>query len=127
MCDWVDENLLSFGQTEDDGIILGGYNGGLLTVDDTGGLIPVLREDDAHVPVRVDWLRVRCGGAGNVRERASLKLLAGNDGVDALRSFAGHCHNGAVQMGLEGCLDLMVGELSFRAKNNAVLHFVHLL
>ena len=81
-CDWrvvlhvsdcVDKNLLSFGQTEDDGIILRGYDGGLLTVDDTGGLIPVLREDDAHVPVRVDWLKVRYGGAGDVGERASLK------------------------------------------------------
>ena len=53
--------------------------------------------------------------------------MAHNDGVDALRSFAGDCHNGAVGMALEGCPDLTVGELTFRAKNNAVVHFVHLL
>ena len=42
MSDGVDENLLSFGQSQDDGIILRGYDGGLLTIDDTRGLIPVL-------------------------------------------------------------------------------------
>ena len=31
------------------------------------------------------------------------------------------------RMTLEGCPDLPVGELSFRAKNNAMLHIVHLL
>ena len=30
-------------------------------------------------------------------------------------------------MALEGCSDLTVSQLTFRAKNNAVLHFVHLL
>ena len=30
-------------------------------------------------------------------------------------------------MALEGCPDLTVCQLTFRAKNNAVLHFVHLL
>ena len=37
------------------------------------------------------------------------------------------CHNSAVGMALEGCPDLTVRQLTFRAKNNAVLHFVHLL
>ena len=73
MSDWVHENLLSFRQTEDDSIFLRGCDGGLLTVDDMGGLIPILHEDHAHVPVREDWLRVRYTGAGDVGERASLK------------------------------------------------------
>ena len=123
----VDENLLSFGQTQDDGVVLRGHDGRLLTVDHTCPLIPVLGEDDSHVPVRVDWVRVRYAGAGDVAERASLKQLAHNDGVDALRSFPGHCHYAAVRMTLEGCPDLPVGELSFRAKNNAMLDIVHLL
>ena len=97
------------------------------TVDHTCPLIPVLGEDDLHVSVRVDWVRVRYAGAGDVAERASLKQLAHNDGFDALRSFPGHCHYAAVRMTLEGCPDLPVGELSFRAKNNAMLHIVHLL
>ena len=42
MCDWVHENLLSFRQTEGDSIILRGYDGGLLTIHDTGSLIAVL-------------------------------------------------------------------------------------
>ena len=91
------------------------------TVDHTCPLIPVLGEDDSHVSVRVDWVRVRYAGAGDVAERASLKQLAHNDGFDALRSFPGHCHYAAVRMTLEGCPDLPVGELSFRAKNNAML------
>lgn len=60
------------------------------TVDHTCPLIPVLGEDDSHVSVRVDWVRVRYAGAGDVAERASLKQLAHNDGFDALRSFPGH-------------------------------------
>ena len=71
--DWVHENLLFFRQTGDDSIILRGCDGALLTVDDTGGLIAILREDHAHVPVREDWLRVRYTAAGDVGERASLK------------------------------------------------------
>ena len=53
--------------------------------------------------------------------------MAHNDGVNPLCSFAGDCHNSAVRMALEGCPDLTVCQLTFRAKNNAVLHFVHLL
>ena len=71
--DRVDENLLSFGQTEDDGIVLRGHDGRLLTVDHMRCLIPVLGEDDSHVPVRVDWGRVRYAGAGDVADRVSLK------------------------------------------------------
>ena len=73
MSDWVHENLLSFRQTEDDSIILRGYDGGLLTVHETSSLIVVLREYHAHVPVREDGLRVRYTGAGDVGQRASLK------------------------------------------------------
>ena len=73
MSDWAHENLLSFRQTEDDSIILRGYDGGLLTVHKTGSLIAVLREYHAHVPVREDELRVRYTGAGDVGQRASLK------------------------------------------------------
>ena len=53
--------------------------------------------------------------------------MAHNDGDNSLCSFAGDCHNSAVGMALEGCPDLTVSQLTFRAKNNAVLHFVHLL
>ena len=73
MCDWLHENLLSFRQTEDDSVILREYDGGLLTVHETGSLIVLLREYHAHVPVREDGLRVRYTGTGDVGQRASLK------------------------------------------------------
>ena len=127
MCDRVHENLLSLRQTENDGVILRRDDCRLLTVHHTGSLIAVLGEDHTHVPVRVDGLRIRNTGAGDVGERASLKELAHDDGVDALGSFAGDCHDRAVGMALEGCPDLTVCQLTFRAKNYPVLHFVHLL
>ena len=126
MCHRVHENLLSLRQTENDGVILR-YDCGLLTVHHTGSLIAVLHEDHTHVPVRVDGLRVHYTGAGDVGQVASLKELANDDGVYALCSFAGDCHDCAVGMALEGCPDLMVCQLTFRAKTNPVLHFVHLL
>ena len=98
-----------------------------MTVHHTGSLVAVLREDYTHVSVRVDGLRVRYTGAGDVGELASLKELANDDGVYALGSFARDCHDGGVSMGLEGCPDLTVCQLTFRAKNYSVLHFVHLL
>ena len=119
MCDRVHENLLSLRQTENDGVILRRYDCGLLTVHHTGSLIAVLREDHTHVPVRVDWLRIRNTGTGDIGERASLKELAHDDGVYALSSFAGDCHDRAIGMALEGCPDLTVCQLTFRAKNNA--------
>lgn len=53
--------------------------------------------------------------------------MAHNDGVNPLCSFAGDCHHSAIAMALEGCPDLTVSQVTFQAKNNAVLHFVDLL
>ena len=90
----------------------------MLTVHYTSSLIAVLREDGG----RIGYTR-----AGDVGKRASLEKLAHYYAVDPLCCSAGDSHNRAVRMALEGCPDLSVAELTFRAKHYPVLHFVDLL
>ena len=95
MCNGVDEDPLTLGQVEDDGVVLGGDNGGFLAIYNASVFVVVLSEQHLHV---FDWVDV--GGLCNRCTWDSAKTtlifqeMHEGDVVDALRTSSGDCHDG---------------------------------
>ena len=95
MCNGVDEDPLTLGQVEDDGVVLGRDNGGFLAIYNASVFVVVLSEQHLHVFDLVD-----VGGLwdGCTWDSAKTTLIFqemhDSDVVDALRTSSGDCHDG---------------------------------
>lgn len=95
LCNGVDEDPLTLGQVEDDGVVLGGDDGGFLAIYNASNFVVVLSEQHLHV---FDWVDVGglCDGCTWDSAKRTLILQEMHDGdvVDALRTSSGDCHDG---------------------------------
>ena len=95
LCNGVDEDPLTLGQVEDDGVVLGGDDGGFLAIYNASNFVVVLSEQHLRV---FDWVDVGglCDGCTWDSAKRTLILQEMHDGdvVDALRTSSGDCHDG---------------------------------
>ena len=85
MCNGVDEDPLSLGQAEDDGVVLRGDDGGFLAIYDPGRLVAVFSKQDLHVFQRVDWGAFGHGCTWNSGEKTLILEEMCHD--DVIRDF----------------------------------------
>ena len=98
---WVDERLLAVCKTQDEGVPVRRDHGGVLPVDDSGGLVPVLVDDDAHSWIGKDGRPASHCRTGNIAERLLAgKELFNHDVINPLGSGSGDCHD--TRLGLAG-------------------------
>ena len=102
-------------------------NGGLLAIDNAGGLVPLLGKDHLHVFLRKDRIGVHNGSARDVADGASREEMANDNLIDPLRGFSRDCHYRCVSVLLVGAPDLFIRELSVRAEDYSRLDLVDLL
>ena len=95
MSNGVDEDPLTLGQVEDDGVVLGRDNGGFLAIYNASVFVVVLSEQHLHV---FDWVDVGglCDGCTWDSAKTTLIFQEMHDGdvVDALHTSSGDCHDG---------------------------------
>lgn len=128
MCNGVDEDPLSLGQAEDDGVVLRGDDGGFLAINDPGRLVTVFSKQDRHVFQWVDWGALGHGCTWNSGERTLiLEEMHHDDVIDALRTSSGHGHDGGRIFRHECLPDVIVGQVTLGTQDHVMLDAVQLL
>ena len=124
---WVDERLLAVCKTQDEGVPVRRDHGGVLPVDDSGGLVPVLVDDNAHSWIGQDGRPASHCRTGNIAERLLAgKELFNHDVINPLGSSSGDCHDTRLGLAAEGAVELLVLQTSRGAEDETFLELVEL-